>query len=245
MGKALKSAGYFIDEVYSRTHKSAEKLAKELDSKPVVQLDHIAPNADLYLISVPDNAIGNILSEINVPGRLTVHTSGSLSMNVLQKASKNYGVLYPLQTFSKDKSLDFSNIPMCIEANSAANEKILMRIAGDISQNVKLLNSAQRKTAHVAAVFACNYANFLFGIAEEILREHNLPFELLNPLISETARKVMENQPHTVQTGPAVREDIETMEEHLEMLNDFPEYQKLYSLLAEALIKNHKKKGKE
>lgn len=243
LGKALKSAGHYIDAVFSRTQKSADSLASTLNTIPLTQLKDIKADSDLYIISVPDNAIEKILQDIRISNKLIMHTSGSMPMKILSGVSENYGVFYPLQTFSKENEIDFKNIPICIEANSTENENILSELAWELSDNVKIMNSEDRKIAHVAAVFACNYSNFMFGIAEEILNSHNLSFDLIRPLIKETAAKVMQKKPHEVQTGPAVREDITTIENHLEILNSNPEYKKIYTLLAEELIKYTKTKN--
>ncbi len=158
-------------------------------------LQDIVPEADLYIISVADNALDELISQLYLNDKLVVHTSGSVQMDVLKKASRNYGVFYPLQTFSKSKDVEFRSIPICLEANKDANLHKLTELAKRISENVQVIDSEQRKKLHLAAVFACNFPNFMYSIAEEITRQANIDFEILRPLIKETAEKVMQINP--------------------------------------------------
>jgi predicted short-subunit dehydrogenase-like oxidoreductase (DUF2520 family) len=201
----------------------------------------INPDADIYLISVSDFAICSLLQEINFNNKLIAHTSGSISMDDLKKYSNNYGVFYPLQTFSKYREVNFSNVPFCIEGNTLSNEQILVDLASIISKDVRIINSEQRKQLHLSAVFASNFVNHMYAIAAEIANQKDLPFEILLPLITETASKIQNMTPTEAQTGPTVRNDKNTINEHLNMLNYNPKLKKLYSLLSENIYEYQKR----
>lgn len=230
LGKALKAAGHSIAQVYSRTERSAQALAQELNSPFTTSLNELSA-ADLYIIAVKDDALPDIASEIRVKG-IIVHTCGSIDMQVLKDCSKSFGVLYPLQTFSKSKEVDFSKVPFCIEASSDTARKIIENAARSISGNIHRVNSEQRRVLHLSAVFACNFTNHMFTIAEDILKKENIPFSILLPLIEETVDKVKNNSPREMQTGPAKRNDTEIMKKHLEMLSGDEKAQELYRLIS-------------
>lgn len=237
LGLALTASGHKIVQVYSRTEETARQLADKLSATFTTDINSISGDADIYIIAVKDEAIEDIANQINVSGKLIVHTSGSISMDVLKNASENYGVLYPLQTFSKNTEINFKTVPICIEANTELNENSLLSLARDISDNVHLINSQQRKLLHLAAVFACNFSNHMYSIAGDILKKENLAFDMLKPLIMETARKIENNSPGDVQTGPAIREDQEIMDEHLEYLSGSSTYRELYKLISNSIKK--------
>jgi len=236
----LHSRGAEIVQVYSRTVTSAIPLAKLTGSSYVTQPDEITAEADIYLISVSDTALGELLSRINFNNKLIVHTAGSIDMEELSKYSSNYGVFYPLQTFSKYREVDFSTVPICIEANTPENENSLIQLAALLSEDIRLITSAQRKQMHLAAVFASNFANHMYAIAETILKKENLPFEIIEPLIAETAAKVKDMAPRAAQTGPANRNDKNIINEHLAMLEGNEQLQKIYALLSENIYEYSK-----
>lgn len=189
--------------------------------------------ADLYLISVSDNAISEVSAQLPFENRLVAHTSGSSELSVLNDKNRN-GVFYPLQTFTKGKDIDFSTLPICLEAERDKDYKLLASLASSITQNVYAINSTQRKSLHVAAVFVCNFVNHLYQIGNSLCEENNVPFEVLLPLIQETAHKILELSPVNAQTGPAVRNDSKTIENHLDFLQN-DEYKKLYHLLTQSI----------
>jgi predicted short-subunit dehydrogenase-like oxidoreductase (DUF2520 family) len=170
-----------------------------------------------------------------------VHCSGSQPISVLNRYTKNCGVIYPLQTFSKKRDVDFSKIPVFIEANSTENLDILKNIAGIISEKVSVADSEQRQLLHISAVFACNFVNHLYSIAGELLKAENISFDVLKPLILETALKVQELQPFVAQTGPAVRFDKNIIDKHLSKLADAEEYRQLYEMISKSIFEHHKK----
>ncbi|HEY1025250.1 MAG TPA: Rossmann-like and DUF2520 domain-containing protein [Sphingobacteriaceae bacterium] len=241
LGRALKTAGEEIIQVWSRSMVNASALAVELAAVATDDLSGIRRDADLYIISVNDDAIESVASQMpDVAGRLVVHTSGSTGMEVLGDASHSIGVLYPLQTFSKLKDVDFSRIPIAVEGSTPQIVELLSAVAGKLSHTVVEMTSAQRRTLHVAAVFACNFTNHFFAVAADILKREGFSFEIIRPLIAETADKIQISDPQDVQTGPAVRRDNRTMEKHLEILKDQPALAEIYEKVSQSIINLHK-----
>ena len=236
LGKALYDAGSNIAQVWSRNIQNAKILASSIDAQATDSLKDINTNADLYIISVKDDAIEDILKSPSLKGKTIIHTAGSVAMSVLALCTENHGVFYPLQTFSKSKKVSFTDIPILIEANNPTLEQELVVLGKEISQKVSIASSEQRKYLHVAAVFACNFTNYFYEIAQDLLEQNNLDFELIRPLILETAEKAQTNQPKSVQTGPAVRKDTKVINSHLELLSSNPEIQKLYKELSERIV---------
>lgn len=237
LGLALYNEGYLISQVFSRNKKNAEMLSKKLKSKAITDLKKLSKDSSIYIIAVKDDAIESVAKQLKLKDQIVVHTSGSVSMDVLKKTSKNYGVFYPLQTFSKEKQASFKTIPICIEANNSSTSTTLQYFAKNISGNVQKVNSEQRKKIHIAAVFACNFSNHMYAIAEQILAKDKLSLDLLKPLIEETANKIKENKPSKVQTGPAMRNDKKTMDAHLKLLKKEKDLQKIYELISKSIIK--------
>jgi predicted short-subunit dehydrogenase-like oxidoreductase (DUF2520 family) len=235
LGIALQKSGKNIIQVFSQTEISAQHLAKILNTSFTTDLHLVNKIADLYIISVSDDGIEGIAGKIGSGLNFVVHTSGSKSMDNLGKASKNLGVFYPLQTISKDREIDFKEIPICIEANSMENLQKLRILAENLSNKVVEINSDQRKILHLAAVFASNFPNYLYSVAEQILKEKKLDFELLLPLILETANKVQSIYPLEAQTGPAFRGDDKIIRDHLKMLENFPDWQNIYGILSKGI----------
>jgi predicted short-subunit dehydrogenase-like oxidoreductase (DUF2520 family) len=201
-------------------------------SKITGDAEHLA-EADVYIIAVTDDAIADVSAQLPFEGRLVLHTSGSVAMEQLS-ANHRRGVFYPLQTFSKNKAVDFKQVPLCIEAENEADLQLLEQLASTISDNVYHISSGQRQALHVAAVFVSNFTNHMYTLGSDICRENNISFDILKPLIQETAAKVMELEPAQAQTGPAVRHDEATIQRHLDFLED--ENQKaIYKLLTDSI----------
>lgn len=238
---ACKNAGFNILQVFSRTEASAKSLAQKLNTIYTTSVRDINPDADIYIVAIKDSAFDDVLPHVNFEGKLLVHCSGSMPLSVLKKYSENYGVFYPLQTFSVDRNVLFWEIPVFIEANSKKNEATLLKIARKISGSVSVLNSHKRMYLHISAVFACNFVNYFYTVASGILKENDIPFNALKPLIMETAQKVQEMAPENAQTGPAVRFDENIISRHLEALENFPEYQAFYESISKSIFENHKK----
>lgn len=237
---AFNEKGLHCLQVYSRKTESAQQLAIQLNAEFTNQLSDLRTDADIYIIAVKDSAIPEVLENLK-PGRnsLIVHTAGSIPMNILEGITENTGVFYPLQTLSKSRKVDFSKVPVCIEANHPSNLIKLQELAGKISESVHQINSDERKTLHLAAVFVNNFVNHFYAIGAELLQDKKLDFDLLKPLIAETAKKTEMLQPSEAQTGPAKRHDHEILGEHLKMLQTQPELQKLYSFVSESIIKRY------
>lgn len=241
LGLALKEKGHRFLQVYSRTETSAEQLAGILEAEAVNMPEQIVTGAELYICALKDDALSAVLPKIHFGKGLLVHTAGSIPMEVLAPFTSDYGVLYPLQTFSKQRKADFSEIPVFIEAALPESQKKLFALASGLSGNVSILDSGQRKFLHLSAVFACNFVNYMYSIAGEVVEEQGLDFNYLLPLIDETARKVHEMAPKVAQTGPAVRFDRDVMDKHIALLNDHPEWVELYEKLSHGIHESFKK----
>ncbi|WP_316836497.1 Rossmann-like and DUF2520 domain-containing protein [Pedobacter nutrimenti] len=240
MALAFKSAGAELLQIWSKTLSHAEVLAVQTGATATDKLKDVDRNADLYIIAVKDDAIAEIADSLKGVWGLIVHTSGATSIDVFKPAAtKHFGVLYPLQTFSKSKAVDFSKIPLCIEAGTAESQVLLKEIAKAISPLIYEVSSADRKLLHLAAVFACNFTNHLYHLGQQILQQNELSFDLLRPLILETAEKVQTALPYDVQTGPAVRDDKQTLEKHLELLQNMPELAEIYKTLSKSIKKTY------
>jgi predicted short-subunit dehydrogenase-like oxidoreductase (DUF2520 family) len=235
LGLALKKAGLNIIQVYSKHRSSSQKLAKLLKCEHTNSSEKINKTADIYIIAVNDDVIAEVAKQIYLSNKIVVHTSGSVEMDVLKTSSKNIGVFYPLQTFSKMKKVYFKDIPICLEANNTKTYKTLKQLALSISNNVQKINSEQRINIHIAAVFACNFTNHFYSIANDILQANKLSLDIIKPLIAETAEKIKNNLPAKMQTGPAIRGDKKTMDKHLKMLAN-KDHKKLYQLISENII---------
>jgi len=172
LAMALRKTGHEIVQVYSRTQASAEQLARQTVSEATTRLNRLVQDADLYVLSVKDDAMKPVLEAFPVKNGFLVHTAGSMDMEVLSDYSANYGVLYPLQTFSKERTVDFSHIPLCLEANNQQNLELLEHLASGLSSDIRHISSVQRAHIHVAAVFACNFSNFMLANAEAVLSHH-------------------------------------------------------------------------
>lgn len=234
LGMALKQKGEEMIQVYSRTKESASQLGALLGVPWTTSLEKIRKDADLYITSVKDDALPHLIPQI-VAGReqaLFVHTAGSMPMSVWHGAATHYGVLYPMQTFSKDREVDFSSIPIFVEASSEVDRKVLHALATRLSHCVYEVDSTQRQALHLAAVFACNFTNYMYAISGQLLCEAGLPFEVMLPLIDETAAKVHMLKPEEAQTGPAKRYDENVIAKHLKALAAHPAWQMLYEQIS-------------
>ncbi len=242
LGIALKQQGKNILQVYSRNIQHARILGGKLEAPHTNDIKKLYKFADMYIVSVSDSIIEPLINTLTFDHKLIVHTSGSIDMGVFTDRFPHHGVLYPLQTFSKKKKANFSKIPMLIEANSTENLKRLRQLAELLSTEVKEFNSEQRRKVHLAAVFACNFSNFMYVAAEEFMKDHHMDFELLHPLIKETAKNALAGSPFLLQSGPAIREDRPVVETHLDMLNNNKDLRELYRNVTNAIIiKKHKK----
>ena len=230
---ALHEAGYVISQIYSRTEVSARTLAERIGCPWTTRPENIDGDSELYIFAVSDAALEGLTEHTSANREaLWVHTAGSMPMSVFEGKCRRYGVLYPLQTFSKNRPVNFSEIPVFIEADTPDDTARLRNVAESISRKILEASSEQRKQLHLAAVFACNFVNHLYAVADGLLAEQGLPFDALRPLIRETAAKIETLSPIDAQTGPAVRYDENVMQKHIALLRD-PETQKIYRLLSD------------
>jgi len=236
VGKALHNAGILIAQVYSPTLAHAQTLALQVHAKAISDLAELTKNADVYIISVNDDAILSLVEHLDLDDKIVLHTSGSTAMDVLKAASTNYGVLYPLQTFSFDKAVDFSQVPIAVEASSPEVSKQVEALAHKLSPKIVQMSSEQRLVLHIAAVFACNFSNHVYAIAQQLVESKGLSFDYLRPLIAETAAKVQQVLPSEVQTGPAIRKDEKILQKHLDFLKEQPQLQEIYRLLSQSIV---------
>lgn len=239
LSQALAAAGHEIAAVYSRSATSREELTQLLPAaKPVASIAALSGIAtDVILIAVPDAAIATVTQQLQVPlGTVVAHTSGSQPMAMLAGITgAQTGVFYPLQTFSKAKTVNFKEVPVLIEAQDGQALQKLEQLAQSISRQVQQVTSESRRQLHLAAVFACNFTNHLLGISRELLQESHLPPDLLQPLIHETIAKAALHPPFEVQTGPAARHDENVIAEHLRLLAQHPRYHELYRQLTDSI----------
>jgi predicted short-subunit dehydrogenase-like oxidoreductase (DUF2520 family) len=236
---ALDNTDYAVREVYSRNRKHAEALVSNLYNADVVPtLDFSNSNSQVFIIAVADDAIHEIALEIVLPeNAILVHTSGSQPLSVLGYASaSNIGVLYPLQTFSKGKKVNFAETPFFIESENNNTDKVLVALAKSISKKVFKITSKDRKALHVAAVFAANFTNHMLFIAQEIMKENKLCFDWLKPLIAEMINKSLSIGPENAQTGPARRGDLEILDNHVEFLKDDESVAEIYRVISQHIV---------
>ena len=234
LGPRLKEKGHEITAVYSRTMESARILADHLGAKYTTDLKQV-PASDTAIVMLKDDALKELAPAIAgcLHGSLLLHTAGSVSIDIWREAgAQKYGVLYPMQTFSKESRIDWSQVPLFIEGSSAQVLESIKQLALSISPDVTPLSSEGRKKLHLAAVFTCNFSNHMYAIAEQLLKTEGVPFRVMLPLVRETARKVESIKPCDAQTGPAVRGDSKVIDEHLALLKDNPEYAELYRLIS-------------
>jgi len=221
-------------QMYARNIEQIQHL-KEVT--PITNSIELLTEADVYIIAVSDDAIGDVSRKIEQKNGLVVHTSGSVAMQSLQNTGRK-GIFYLLQSFSKDKDVNFDEIPFCLEAENEEDLQLLEALAKSIGKKIYRINSEQRKRLHVAAVFVNNFTNHMYKIGADICNEHQVPFEVLLPLIQETAQKITELSPEAAQTGPAKRNDQKTIQNHLALLN--AEQQEIYKLITKSIQQNGK-----
>ncbi|WP_010253595.1 Rossmann-like and DUF2520 domain-containing protein [Myroides injenensis] len=221
-----------LQQIYARNSNKIKEVVDE--AKIVNDIKDLKP-ADIFIIAVSDNAIEEVTSSFPLENQLLIHTSGTMPLSVIKNTDRK-GVFYMLQSFSFDKSLDFSEIPFCLEASNPNDFKTLENLAVKFSEKVYKINSEQRKAIHLAAVFVNNFANHMFVLGEEICKENSVPFEILKPLIFETTKKIEHLSPLEAQTGPAARRDLQTIEQHQELLKDANK-KEIYNLITKSILK--------
>lgn len=232
----IKSNKIDVIQAYARKRESLKHL---IDVERITDNTYKLLEADLYIIAISDQAIEQFATQIPFQNKLIVHTSGSMPIGVLDNKNRK-GVFYPLQTFSKNKEVDFSIIPICLEAQNTDDYQLLEEVAQSVTTKVYPIDSQQRKAIHVTAVFVNNFVNHLYQIGVDICEENKVPFEILHPLIAETADKIMTLLPDEAQTGPAKRGDTQIINEHLHFLSK-DNQKEIYKILTKSIIDHGKK----
>ncbi|WP_103070596.1 Rossmann-like and DUF2520 domain-containing protein [Aquimarina sediminis] len=227
-------------EVVQCYNRKGLQLSSDQKENTIIKDLSSIKEADIYILAVSDDAISEVSALLPFRNRLVVHTSGSVPMDTIDNAHRK-GVFYPLQTFSKDKSVDFSKVPFCLEAVNTSDLKILKNLASTLSEKTYDISSEQRNILHVSAVFVNNFTNYLFSVGNDICKEHKIPFEILHPLILETAEKATKINPDLAQTGPAIRNDSETIKRHSKIVTN-PLQQEIYLTLTKAIQSKYGKK---
>ncbi|ENW86559.1 MULTISPECIES: Rossmann-like and DUF2520 domain-containing protein [Acinetobacter] len=232
-------------QIYSRSFAKAEQLASKFKAQAINAPELLHSEIDLLIIAVSDQSIRSVIEQVHayLPDVLIVHTSGSTHLNVLQDVHPRSGVFYPLQTFSLERDIDWSNTPLFIEADNAEDQEKLHDLANSLSNRVYHYSSEQRLSLHLAAVFACNFSNYCYDMAKQIVDAEQVDFSLLYPLILETAHKATENDPRQMQTGPAMRGDQNILNMHQQMLanRQRADLQNVYQLLSQQILEHHQK----
>ena len=233
---AMQRVGMQIGQVYSLTEASARQLATRLGCPWTNDLSALQEDGDLYVFSLKDTVLSDVISKVKPNNGMWVHTAGSMSMSVFEGYAQRFGVLYPLQTFSKGRNVNFDVIPIFLEANTDKNADYLKNIASALSENVRFMSSEKRRSLHLAAVFACNFTNHIYTLSYKLLENESIPADVLLPLIDETVSKIHSMPPAAAQTGPAIRYDENVINKHLAMLDD-PDMQAIYRLLSQSIHK--------
>lgn len=238
LGRLCLKAGHQVAQIFGRNVETAGKLAEEFGTKAVQSWQEIHHHADIYIVALPDSFLPELHRYLWLPEGVVVHTAGSVPLSVLKGVSKNYGVLYPLQSLKSGEALPAA-IPFLIDGSSYASKAMVMNFASTLSPLVTHAGDEERLYLHLSAVWVNNFANFLFTVAWDICREKGIDVKVLLPLLEHTVSRLRNYPPASVQTGPALRGDFLTMEKHLELLSDRPTYAGLYRMLSEAISQYH------
>ena len=241
LAKALYSAGHQIVQIWSREYDHAEALANQVFAEPIDRLKLLYPTSDVYILAVADDALFDLALDLKLREAVVIHTAGSVSMKVLAPISRKHGVIWSPQTFIRDVAMDYSRLPFCIEGSS---DEVLMQIRElltPVSQHIYDIDSQQRQWLHLAAVMTNNFGNAINALAQDLLEEHDIPFEILHPLIEMTAEKLKHGGLWQQQTGPARRQDQKTIDRHRSMLVEDEKVLRLYELMTEIIQQKSKK----
>lgn len=241
LAKALHAAGHQIVQIWSREYDHAEALANQVFAEPIDRLKLLYPTADVYILAVTDDALFDLALDLRLRDALVLHTAGSVSLRVLQPISRKNGVIWSPQTFIRDIPMDYSQLPFCIEGSSPEVEEAIRDLLQPVSQHIFRVDTDQRQWLHLAAVMTNNFGNAINALAQDILQQHNIPFEILHPLITMTAEKIKQGGLWQQQTGPARRRDQKTIDNQRRLIADNEQLLKIYDLLTETIQdKTHK-----
>lgn len=237
LARLMKKNNHHVLQVISKHISHAENLATELECDFSNDLSSLNTNASLYIIAVNDTAIEQIATQLKLNDKLVLHTCGSASKDVLKTVSENYGVLYPLQSLRKENK-HIPPIPFLIDGNNAHAKKEIAAFAKTISPMASEANDEERIKLHISAVVVSNFTNHLYALTQEYCNAENINFSLLHPLIMETAQRLFHYNPADMQTGPAARGDLHTIEQHQKILKDYPQLQHLYAELSKSILQD-------
>ncbi len=235
LAKALHAAGHQIVQIWSREYDHAEALANQVFAEPIDRLNLLYPTADVYILAVTDDALFDLALDLRLRDALVLHTAGSVSLRVLQPISRKNGVIWSPQTFIRDIPMDYSQLPFCIEGSSPEVEEAIRDLLQPVSQHIFRVDTDQRQWLHLAAVMTNNFGNAINALAQDILQQHNIPFEILHPLITMTAEKIKQGGLWQQQTGPARRRDQKTIDNQRRLIADNEQLLKIYDLLTETI----------
>jgi predicted short-subunit dehydrogenase-like oxidoreductase (DUF2520 family) len=241
LGRRMLAAGHEISQVISRNEEHASLLADKLKCSYASALEQIQQDSDFYVIAVSDSSLPEIANTLFLDKKLVVHTAGSVPKDVLRNVSRNYGVLYPLQSLRKEIG-STAEIPLLIDANTEDDLALIYDFARTISDQVKMAGDEERSKLHVGAIIVNNFTNYLYVLTEGYCKREQINFQLLLPLIRETASRLSAFSPVEVQTGPAVRNDFQTIEKHIELLAGYPDLQNIYRLITASIIGHYKER---
>ncbi len=233
LGRMFKESGHTIDELFSRNMKSGEELAKELTATFRRDPQELTPSSDIYLVAISDDALAGLKHWLKLKDQLVVHTAGSVSIEVLKDCSSNYGIIYPLQSLRKE--LPIPSIPFLVDSNKEANTNTILTLLQNTGSTVVKADNEQRKKIHLAAVIANNFSNHLFALTENYCAKENLDFSLIQPLLEETVERLSGRSAQTLQTGPAIRKDVQTIAKQRDMLTAYPRLLDIYDLFTKSI----------
>lgn len=242
LGRRLIQSGHAVRQVYSRNGEHARQLGDELSANGVSDLLEVDRGADMYIVALSDKALEEVASIWKMKDKLVVHTAGSVSIEVLNNVSNDYGVLYPLQTIRKELKHSPA-LPMLVDGNNALNKTKIFDFAQSFANRVEYADDDQRSKLHLAAVVSNNFSNYLFALAEDYCKGENVEFSLILPLLEESVKRLYDHSPAAVQTGPAIRRDEKIIQKHLQMLEGYGELKDLYKLMSEKIVESLKLRG--
>lgn len=239
LATALNNLSLDIIQIYSRTLESASALANMVGATPITDIKEVADNADIYIFTLKDSVLEDIIGQIPENHGIWLHTAGSVPIDVFKNQTFHYGVLYPFQTFTKNRQLNWNDIPIFIEASDDKSRNIIETIAKKLSDKVFYLDSQKRKYLHLTGVFACNFTNHMYTLSEMFLKQIDVPFDVALPLIDETASKVHDLTPLEAQTGPAIRYDENIINKHLSLIGD-SNIKEIYKIISDNIHRTSK-----
>lgn len=243
LSTAMYKAGHRIEQVWSRNASHARDLANEVEANAIDDLRTVCSSADYYIIAVPDDAISSIAGSLPHINGIVIHTSGSVSIEVLKQTNTDHGVLWFPHSFVKNAKMDYSSLNCCVESSSPKTGDKISELVKSFAGHIYHINSQQRRWAHLSSVMANNFTHALNAMTEEMMNAHNLDFQIIRPLILETAMTAQQDHLSNYQTGPAIRGDIKTIESHRALLANTPEVLNVYNALT-ALIQERSKSSK-